>query len=291
MSFPKLVSLSRWRREAFLALVPPVLFLGLAGVMILGERNPSVPQLLGVILLAVLALSWSVPDLLKKVRVFSQVQALNGELAEGLRLLEAGKNAAAQQAFEQVVAQNPQAPAFQATALQNAAVCCLRQGDFAGARERFDMVIGSGWGNHWRLQGGLGVVSLNGLAMLEALEGQLSEAKRLQKLALARLPQRGRAPFRLVDGLIAIREGRYEDAVKTLEECKEAASASGVRLAVIQALGGFVASQQGTPTTAPADVLWLGTTWPEMKRWLQEAKCVDAAPQQGDPPPLPATLP
>ena len=33
MSLPKLVSLSRWRREAFLALLPPVLFLALAGLM------------------------------------------------------------------------------------------------------------------------------------------------------------------------------------------------------------------------------------------------------------------
>ena len=190
MSLPKLVSLSRWRREAILALVPPGLFLLMAGMMILGERNPSGPQLLGVGVLAILALSWSLPDLLKKWRVFAQVQAVQGELSEGLRLLEAGENVAAQQAFEALVAQHKALPAFQATALQNAAVCCLRQGDFVGARQRFDVVITSGWGNHWRMQGGLGVVSLNGLALLEALEGQLGEARRLQKQALARLPQR-----------------------------------------------------------------------------------------------------
>lgn len=291
MSLPKLVSLSRWRREAFLALLPPVLFLALAGLMILGERNPSGPQLLGVIVLAILALSWSLPDLLKKVRVFSQVQALNGELAEGLRLLEAGENVAAQQAFEEVVTRNPQAPAFQATALQNAAVCCLRQGDFAGARQRFDTVISSGWGNHWRLQGGLGVVSLNGLAMLEALEGRLSEAKRLQKLALTRLPQRGRAPFRLVDGLIAIREGHYEEGIKTLDACSEAGSASRIRQLVIQALRDFAASQQGAPKEAPKGVRWLGTAWPEMKRWLQDTHDEDAAPQQDEKAPQASTLP
>lgn len=283
MSVPKLVSLSRWRREAILALLPPVLFLGMAALMILGERNPSGPQLIGVALLAVLALSWSVPDLLKKIRVFSQVQALNGELAEGLRLLEAGENVAAQQAFERVVAQHTQAPAFQATALQNAAVCCLRQGDFAGARQRFDAVISSGWGNHWRMQGGLGVVSLNGLAMLEALEGNAGEAKRLQKLALARLPVRGRAPFRLVDGLIAVREGRWEEGLRFFGECSEAGTASGVRQAVLQALRNFAATQQGQPAPAPAGVTWLGTAWPEMKSWLDENKGATAAVEPSAP--------
>jgi tetratricopeptide (TPR) repeat protein len=284
MSLPKLVSLSRWRREAILALIPPSLFLLMAGLMILGERNPSGPQLLGVGVLAILALSWSLPDLLKKWRVFAQVQAVQGELAEGLRLLEAGENVAAQQAFEALVTQHKALPAFQATALQNAAVCCLRQGDFAGARQRFDAVIRSGWGNHWRMQGGLGVVSLNGLALLEALEGQLDEARRLQKQAMARLPQRGRAPFRLVDAVIAIREGRYEDALKFLEECQESAAATGVRLAVLQSFRGFVAAQQGQGAPVPQGVGWLGTAWPELRLWLETGAGKAVATQQdGDP--------
>ena len=174
--------------------------------------------------------------------------------------------------------QHPQQPEVQATALHNSAIACLRLGDFESARLRFGQVMESGWPGHWREQGRLGVMVPNALAFLEALQGNSAEALRLQEVALGRVPERARGAWRVVEVVVALRQGRVEEATKWLQLLTAQPSAPQ-REAVLGILWGFAMTQQGVELATeriavlqqvPGSREWLGTHWPELSTWMQE---------------------
>jgi tetratricopeptide (TPR) repeat protein len=254
------------------------LFLLLGVLSLIAERNPSGPQTIAVVLMGLIAIVWTLPELPESFRRWRKAQDLNQELTGGNQRLESGDYLGARDYFEDCFRRHAETPAFQATALHNSAIACLRLGDFSEARRRFTQVLDSGWPGHWRQQGGLGVRVPNALAWLEVLDGNLGEALRLQNLALSRVPARARTPYRIVDAAIALREHRYPDALRHLEQLS-ALPSSPQRDAVLGVLWGFALSQQGAELAAerfaamqqaPGSRKWMGAHWPELAQWMEE---------------------
>lgn len=269
----KLESLSRWWWRQFLRFLPLALFLALGALSLVAERDPSVPQIVAVVIMGGIAVAWTVPELRKGPKV-----EVNRELSPGNRLLEDGDYAGARSYFEELHRRYPEHPSLQAHAIHNSAIACLRLGDFEEARRRFITVMESGWPNSLPLRGTLGVLVPNALAWLEVLSGNLGEALRLQKIALARVPERARDPYRTVDAALALREGRIPEAMRWLQRLSSLPS-SPQRDAVLGVLWGFAVSQQGAELDvgriaviqqAPGTREWMGRHWPELAAWMEE---------------------
>jgi hypothetical protein len=215
-------------------------------------RSVPVPLLTAGALLAgrpwgiTVALAWGLADVVRRrmheKALDARIATLAGSLARG------ADPGVAARGLEAVVADAGSLPGYHAVALLHLGVARARMGDIDGALELLHLVQGSGWleaRDAWQAW------LLPSLCQLHAARGELDVAERWLEKARARLPGERHWVLAGSEVLVALRRGRYDDAIARADTSIAARSEEDPGRAFLAVLRAFAHDRAGRPLPGP----------------------------------------